>query len=224
MSTNYIYIDSYNGSFMTYTIDTLYGNPPSHWILLLDSNEDPYQILPSDTYQEYWNFTHERWQYKKEVLAYAAGALLIYDDQNYIFTWNAHNYVMSEFLQPYWAHIFAQAARENGADTRGVYFMDNTSALLTNTQILNLCDACSNALQATRDIFHAAINEINADTIYTIDQLNTYWADARANYNITRSFVPNNESLNDNKVDKVIGKGLSTEDYTTDEKIKLAGL
>lgn len=87
--------------------------------------------------------------------------------------------------------------------------------------------------------------DILASTIQPNPTSVKYWADLSSNanggdlkyYNGTKWVLVNNkatedlsvlkqdvEDLKTNKVDKVEGKQLSTEDYTTEEKIKLASL
>ena len=87
--------------------------------------------------------------------------------------------------------------------------------------------------------------DILASTIQPNPASVKYWADLSSNpnggdlkyFNVTIWFLVNNKSTEDisqimdqladldqNKEDKVEGKGLSTEDYTTQEKNKLASL
>lgn len=75
--------------------------------------------------------------------------------------------------------------------------------------------------------------DILASTIQPNPASVKYWADLSSNPNggdlkyfngNTWVLVNNVETLKESKVDKVEGKQLSTEDYTTAEKSKLAGL
>lgn len=77
--------------------------------------------------------------------------------------------------------------------------------------------------------------DILASTIQPNPTSVKYWADLSSNanggdlkyFNGTKWVLVNNKAIADleqNKEDKVEGKGLSTEDYTTQEKNKLASL
>ena len=65
--------------------------------------------------------------------------------------------------------------------------------------------------------------DILASTIQPNPASVKYWADLSSNEDIS-TLKQDVETLKESKVDKVEGKQLSTEDYTTAEKSKLAGL
>lgn len=102
------------------------------------------------------------------------------------------------------------------------------SEVYVNTQISNLIDSAPETLNTLNELA-VAIQE--NDTL--IDTLNSAIG-TKANQTDLNTTNSNVSSLNtrvaeqdttiSNKVDKVDGKGLSTEDYTTEEKTKLAGL
>ena len=74
--------------------------------------------------------------------------------------------------------------------------------------------------------------DILASTIQPNPASVKYWADLSSNANLVNNKATEDistlkqdvETLKESKVDKVEGKQLSTEDYTTAEKSKLAGL
>lgn len=87
---------------------------------------------------------------------------------------------------------------------------------INNVRIINKHDTEANWLKATN--FTPKQGEI---IIYDIDSTHSY---ERVKVGDGKTLVSALPFIDDNKVDKVYGKGLSTNDYTTTEKNKLAGI
>lgn len=131
--------------------------------------------------------------------------------------------------------IPSEYVTENELDSKG-YLTEHQSlaGLATesyvNTKVGTKVDKVDGKGLSTNDLTNTL--KLNYDTAYTHSQL--AHAPSNAQANIIEDIKVNNISLNvtnksvnidlSGKVDKVSGKGLSTNDYTTAEKNKLAGI
>jgi hypothetical protein len=212
--TNYFYVDSITGYFLDLEVDVPLDPIPDGWTLV------NIQTYPDDATIS-WDFVNLIWYWSSASLNAKALALQLNDDTEGVFVYNETNYNVSDFQQFPWNDISIQAIRENKTDSRNVVFSDGSSSSLTNGEVVELFEAFSNYIQATRDICAGAITQISNLTIQTPDDLNSYWTSARSGYVNTRTVATDNEDLQNNKVDKVEGKELSANDFTDTYKAYL---
>lgn len=105
---------------------------------------------------------------------------------------------------------------------KGVYKMANKNI---NTRIIHKHDTETNWNKATNFIpMKGEIIVYDIDDTYNYERFKIGDGSTNVISLPFSSIDPNLPTEVDNKVDKVDGKGLSTNDYTTDEKTKLAGI
>lgn len=114
-----------------------------------------------------------------------------------------------------WAHIVARLGEKvDKTDGMGLSTNDYTTA--EKNKLANIEEG------ATRTVVDSALSSTSANPVQNkvvnsaISNLNTLVGDTSVSSQISNAIV--------NKVDKVDGKGLSTNDYTTEEKEKLANI
>lgn len=210
--TVYQYVDEITGQQQDLEPTDPLDPVPSGLVLITNEDTSPYQTIPLDSYQ-YWDFTNKAWYYPLFSLLTLAEIQQQTDDTATTFSWNGNDYSVGSLQIFPWTEIFEEAAREDKANERSVLYPDGSTGVLTNAQIVDLFETFSNFIQATRDIYAESLIEINNTTITTLAELNSYWTSARSGYVNTRTVASDNEDLQNNKVDKVEGKGLSTNDF-----------
>ena len=114
-----------------------------------------------------------------------------------------------------WAHIVARLG-EKVDKTDGMGLSTNDYTTTEKNKLANIEEG------ATRTVVDSALSSTSTNPVQNkvidnaISNLNTLVGDASVASQISTAVA--------SKVDKVDGKGLSTNDYTTDEKNKLAGI
>lgn len=167
-------------------------NTQSETSLLPYSGYGETTIAPND-FNMLWNLVSSGWYYTKTSLKNQASNYM--NDPTLSVSLLGNTIPVFNLQYSPWTEIFAEAIRENKANTRTIVMADGSYVTATNAQVVALFMAYSNLRQKLQDVYKIVADQVEAGTLTTFAQIDTAWDTAFAAYVNMRNVAPDNEDL-----------------------------
>lgn len=193
----------------------------SNWVRRLDA-EDPSVGYPADETQK-WDLINNSWIVSKEALKEAVKNRKINLVSFSMISHESYSIPLSPNRYGYFTTLAMKARLEKPDENTSVEYDVNKNAVtMTNAQALELTKKVFDHFQSILDAEVQLIAQIDNDTLTDTASIDGAFATAMLSPIVHEDVITDLYGTIKGKVDKVTGKGLSTNDFTDLEKAKLA--